>query len=156
MSVELNKRTRCGWHNWRKMSAVLCDKRIGLPPHCKGYIHNMIVQPATLYGMGTVPMTSFHVNKREVTEMKMMHGHAESVCGHTLRDHVRNDNSRDRLEVENITERYTTREETIDQEYVGRNRPTDGTTWEKKKKKIEAEMDGLSQPRHESYRDNRI
>ena len=30
----------------------------------------------------------------------------------------------------------------------------DGTTWEKKKK-TEAEMDGLSQPRHESYRDNK-
>ena len=29
----------------------------------------------------------------------------------------------------------------------------DGTTWEKKKSKIE--MDGLCQPRHESYRDNR-
>ena len=27
----------------------------------------------------------------------------------------------------------------------------DGTTWEKKKRKTEAEMDGLCQPRHESY-----
>ena len=28
----------------------------------------------------------------------------------------------------------------------------DGTTWEKKKRKTEAEMDGLCQPRHESHR----
>ena len=31
----------------------------------------------------------------------------------------------------------------------------DGTTREKKKMKAEAEMDGLCQPRHESYRDNK-
>ena len=54
---------------------------------------------------------SFHVKKLEVADKKMMHGHAESVCGHTQRDHVRNDNSRDRLEVENITERYTRKQD---------------------------------------------
>ena len=32
----------------------------------------------------------------------------------------------------------------------------DGTTWEKKKRKTEAEMDGLCQSRYESYRDNNI
>ena len=30
----------------------------------------------------------------------------------------------------------------------------DGTTWEEKKRKTEAEMDGLSQPRHESHRND--
>ena len=30
----------------------------------------------------------------------------------------------------------------------------DGTTWEKKKRKTEAEMDGLCRPRHDSYWDN--
>ena len=33
----------------------------------KGQIHKTIVQPAMLYGMETVPMTSSHVNKLEVT-----------------------------------------------------------------------------------------
>ena len=37
------------------MSGVLCDKRV--PPHVKGKIHKMIVQPAMLCGMETVPMT---------------------------------------------------------------------------------------------------
>ena len=32
----------------------------------------------------------------------------------------------------------------------------DGTTWEKKNRKTEAEMDGLCQPIHESYRNNNI
>ena len=52
-----------------KMSGVIRDKRI--PPHVKKKIHNMIVQPAMMYGMETVPMTSSHVTKLEVTEMKM-------------------------------------------------------------------------------------
>ena len=69
MSTEINKRTQCGRNNWRKMSGALCDKRV--PPHLKGKIHKMIVQPAMLYGMETVPVTSSHVKKLEVTEMKM-------------------------------------------------------------------------------------
>ena len=65
MSTEINKRTQCGWNNLRKMSGVLCDKRV--PPHVKGKINKMIVQPAILYWMETVPVTSYHVKKREVT-----------------------------------------------------------------------------------------
>ena len=34
--------------------------------------------------------------------------------------------------------------------------PRDGTTWEKKKRKTEAEMDGLCQPRHEGHRINTV
>ena len=55
----------------------------------------MIVQPAMLCGMETVPVTSSHVNKLEVTEMKM----CRWAYGHTLRDHVRNENIKDRLTV---------------------------------------------------------
>ena len=47
--------------------------------------HKMIVQPAMLYGMEkVVPMTSSHVKRLEVTEMKM----CRWACGHTLRDHT--------------------------------------------------------------------
>ena len=100
MSAEITKRTQCGWNNWRKMSGVLCDKRV--PPHVKGNIHKMIVQPAMLYGMETVPVvTSSQVKKLEVTEMKM----CRWACGHMLRDHVRNENIKERLKVESIAER---------------------------------------------------
>ena len=30
MSTEINKKTQCGWNNWRKMSGVLCNNRV--PP----------------------------------------------------------------------------------------------------------------------------
>ena len=35
MNAEVNKSTQCGWNNWRKMSGVLCDKRV--PPHEERY-----------------------------------------------------------------------------------------------------------------------
>ena len=100
MSTEINKRTQCGWNNWRKMSGVLCDKSVP-PPHVKGKINKMIVQPAMMYGMETMPVTSSHVKKLEVTEMRM----CRWTCGHTLRDDVRNENIKDTLRVESITER---------------------------------------------------
>ena len=96
MSADITNRTQCGWNNWRKRSGVLCDKRV--PPHVKGNIHKMIVQPAMMYGMETVPVTSSQVKKREVTEMEM----CRWACGHTLRDHVRNENINERLKVESI------------------------------------------------------
>ena len=99
-------------------------------------------------------MTSSHVKKLEVTEMKM----CRWAYGQTLRDHVRNDDIRDRLKVENITERcrkarlrwFGTREEAIPR-ICRKNHAGHGTTWEKKARKTEAEMDGLCQPGHESH-----
>ncbi len=43
--------------------------------------------------METVPVTISHVKKLEVAEMKM----CRWACGHTLRDHVRNDDLREIL-----------------------------------------------------------
>ena len=68
-------------------------------------------------------MTSSHVKKLEVTEMKM----CRWACGHTLRGHVKNDEIREILKVETITERYRKgilrrigHVKRRDQEYVGR------------------------------------
>ena len=69
-----------------------------VPPHVKG---KMIVQPAMLFGMQTVPVTSSRVKKREVTEKKT----CRWACGHTLRDHAKNKNIKERMKVESITER---------------------------------------------------
>ena len=69
MNTDVKKKTQCGWNNWRKVLGVLCDKRV--PSHVKGNIHKMFVQPAMLYMMETVPVTSSHGKRLEVTEMKM-------------------------------------------------------------------------------------
>ena len=70
-----------------------------------------------------MPVTRSHVNKLEVKEMKL----CKCACVHTLRDHVRNENIKERLKVESIAERYRKarlrwfgHEKRRDQDYVGR------------------------------------
>ena len=82
------------------------------------------------------------------------------ACGHTIRDHLKNDVTMERLKVENITEVQESKtgvvwpcEEAIPR--IRRKKDSgDCTTWEKTKRKTEAEMDGLCQPRHESHRND--
>ena len=83
----------------KDVRVLQCDKSI--PPHVKGKIHKMIVQPAMLYGMETVPVTSAHVKRLEVAEMKM----CRWACDHMLRDHVRNENIKERMKIEKITDK---------------------------------------------------
>ena len=85
----------------------------------------MIVQPVMLYEVETEPMTSSLVKKLESTDMKMCR--PIWACGHTPRDRVRNDNIRERLKVENTTERcrkarlrWFGHVKRRNQEYVGR------------------------------------
>ncbi|XP_047471559.1 uncharacterized protein LOC125026998 [Penaeus chinensis] len=35
--VEVTRRIQCGWNNWKKMSGVLCDRKV--PPRVKGKLH---------------------------------------------------------------------------------------------------------------------
>ena len=90
-----------------------------------------------------MPVTRSHVKKQEVTDMKM----CRWACSHTLRDHVRNENIKERLNVESIAERcrkarrrwfgHVKRRD----DYVGRK--TQEITWKKKARNTEADMDGL-------------
>ena len=115
----------------------------------------MIVHPARLYGMETVPVTSAHVKKLEVTELEM----CRWAYGHLLRDHVRNYNITEcrvyhREVQESKTEVVWPRKEA--RPILRRKKDSgDGTTWEKKARKTEAEMDGLYQPIHESHWNNK-
>ena len=76
---------------------------------------------------------------------------------------MRRDNIRDRLKVENNTERCRketgvvwTREETRPKT-CWKKYSRDGATWDKKARKPEGEMGGLCQPdNYESNRDNKI
>ena len=156
MSIEINKRTQCGYGTTggRCQLGIICDKRA--PPNVLGNIHKMVVQPAMLCGMETVPVTSSNVRKLEVTEMKM----CRWACGHTLRDNVRNDDIRERLKVEKYREVHESKTAVVWPCKEARpkiRRKKDyghGTTWEKEKRKTEAEMDGLCQPRHGSHRND--
>ena len=45
----------CGWNNWRRVSGVICNRR--LSACTKGKVYKMVVRPAILYGLETVALT---------------------------------------------------------------------------------------------------
>ena len=96
VQTEVNRRIQCGWTNWKKMSGVLCDKRI--PRSVKGSIYKTVVQPAMLYGMEALPLTSRQTKQLEVTEMRM----CRWACGFTREDRVSNNNIRQWMQFTSI------------------------------------------------------
>ena len=81
------------------MSRVLCDKKI--PDRVKGKIHKMTIQPVMLYGLEIVPLWKKDVRRWDVAEMKM----CRWACGHTLKDNVRNEDTREKMGIESIVVR---------------------------------------------------
>ena len=52
---EVKKRVQAGWNGWRRMSGVICDRRV--PARVKGNVYKVAVRPAMLYGLETVALT---------------------------------------------------------------------------------------------------
>ena len=79
------RRMQAGWQSWRRVSGVLCDRK--LSARLKGKIYKCAVRPAVLYGMDMVAVTERMVKKMEVAELKMVRW----AMGVTLKDKVRNE-----------------------------------------------------------------
>jgi len=54
-SREIGRRITAGWHTWRNMSGILCDKRV--PLYIKEKVYKVVVRPALLYGREALPIT---------------------------------------------------------------------------------------------------
>ena len=67
---EVKKRVQAGWYGWRKVSGVICDKR--LQARVKGKVYRSVVRPEMVYGLETVVVTKKQVEEMEVAEMKML------------------------------------------------------------------------------------
>ena len=118
---EVKKRVQAGWNGWRRVSRVICDKR--LPARVKGKVYSSMVRPAMVYGLETVTVTKKQVEEMEVAEMKML----RFTMGVTRKDKIRNEHIRSTVKVEQL--RMKMREGRLrwyghvmrrDQEYVGR------------------------------------
>ena len=93
LEKEINHRIQSGWKNWRKITGVVCDKRVLI--RLKGGIHKAIVRPALMYGLETVPIKKAEERKLDVAEMKMLRW----MSGVTRRDKMKNEYIRGSLKV---------------------------------------------------------
>ena len=67
---EVRRRIQAGWMSWKKVSGVLCNRK--LSARVKGKMYKSVVRPAMLYGMETVAVTKRQVGKMVVAELKMV------------------------------------------------------------------------------------
>ena len=68
--LDLEKWIQAGWDNWRKLTGVLCNKRV--PLRVKSKIYKLMILPAMMYGLKTVAITKRQGKKLKVNEMKML------------------------------------------------------------------------------------
>ncbi|KAK3533937.1 hypothetical protein QTP70_034936 [Hemibagrus guttatus] len=82
---EVKKRVQAGWNGWRKVSGVLCDRKISA--RIKGKVYRTVVRPAMLYGLETVSLRKRQESELEVAELKML----RFSLGVTRLDRIRNE-----------------------------------------------------------------
>ena len=88
---EVKKRVQEGWNGWRRVSGVICDRR--LPARVKGKVYSSVIRPAMVYRLETVAVTKKQVEEMEVAEMKML----RFAMGVTRKDKIRNEHIRSRV-----------------------------------------------------------
>ncbi|XP_064121570.1 uncharacterized protein LOC135226022 [Macrobrachium nipponense] len=88
MEEEINNRIQCDWNNWRKVSGVICDRKV--PIRLKGRVHKAVVRPAMTYGLEAAPLKKTEGKKLNVTEMRILRW----MSGVTKKDKVRNEHIR--------------------------------------------------------------
>ncbi|KAK3548575.1 hypothetical protein QTP70_014501, partial [Hemibagrus guttatus] len=82
---EVKKRVQAGWNGWRKVSGVLCDRKISA--RIKGKVYRTVVRPAMQYGLETVSLRKRQESELEVAELKML----RFSLGVTRLDRIRNE-----------------------------------------------------------------
>ena len=91
---EVKKKVQAEWNEWRKVSRVICDRK--LPARVKGKVYSSVVRPAMVYGLETVLVTKKQVQEMQVTDMKML----KFAMGMTRKDKIRNEYIRCTVKVE--------------------------------------------------------
>ena len=87
---------QAGWNGWRKVSGVICDRR--LPARVKGKVYSTVVRPAMVYGLETVAVTNKQVEEVEIAEMKTF----RFAMGVTRKDKIKNEYIRSTVKVERL------------------------------------------------------
>ena len=67
---EVKNRIQAGWSSWRRVSAVICDRRV--PAKVKDKVYKTVVRPSMLYSLETAGLTKKQEAELEVAELKML------------------------------------------------------------------------------------
>ena len=87
----VKRRVQAGWNGWRKVSGVICDRR--LPARVKEKVYSSVVRSAIVHRLETVLVT-----KKQVEEMRMLKFAIEM----TRKDKIRNEYIRGTVKVERL------------------------------------------------------
>jgi len=93
---EVKMKVQAGWNGWKKMSGIICDRRVSA--RLKGRVYNTAIRPAMLYGMETVALTRKQEAEFEVAELRML----RFAMGVTRMDKIRNEYIRGTAGVERM------------------------------------------------------
>ena len=78
---EVKRRVQAGWNNWRRVSGVICNRR--LSACAKGKVYKTVVRPAMMYSLETVPLI-----KKQEAELAVM---LRFSLGVTRMDKIKNE-----------------------------------------------------------------
>ena len=65
-NAEMTHRIQSGWKNWKRVSGILCDRRISL--RGKGKVYKTVVRPAMMYSAETWAVKKAQEKKLDVAE----------------------------------------------------------------------------------------
>ena len=103
LAAEVTHRVQSGWKNWKRVSGVLCDRRMNMK--IKGKVYRTVVRPAMVYGAETWALKKAQEKKLEVAEMRML----RRMCGVTKLDKIRKERIRGTPKVGEITKKVQER-----------------------------------------------
>ena len=96
---EVRRRIQAGWMSWKKVSGVLCDRK--LSARVKGKMYKNVVRPAMLYGMEAVAVTERQMEKMEVAELKKV----KCALGVTRKDKIKNEYVRGTAKISKLSDK---------------------------------------------------
>ena len=148
LDAEMTHRIQSGWKNWKRVSGILCDRRISL--RVKGKVYKTVVRPAMMYGAETWAVKKAQEKKLDVAEMRMLRW----MSGVTKLDRIRNERIRGSTKVGEISKKvqesrlkwygHVLRRE---EEYVGKRVMAMEVPGKRRRGRPKAEVDGYHRER---------
>ena len=103
LDAEVTQGVQSGWKNWKRVSGVLCDKRMNVK--IKWKVYRTVARPALVYGAETWALKEAQEDKLEVAEMRMLRW----MYGVTKLDNIRHERIRGTTTVGEITQKFRER-----------------------------------------------